>query len=187
MTVVSCCCNQELHDSINISDWISIANILVTSSIGIWIVTAVQKNFTINRSVKEYFISECQEIRKQYTEFLNCLFKESRSSKSSVEWFRLMTIKINNYEAFLKDEFNFEPRISKTHNEIKQYVTDVDEFNDCFNKPNLVLTPTTRRKILEMHKEFTKELTKNVIEINRASKRHYWFKSKNHKKNVDDL
>lgn len=36
------------------SDWISVCNLIVTSAIGIWLALIVQKNFTINRAIKDY-------------------------------------------------------------------------------------------------------------------------------------
>lgn len=38
------------------SDWISVCNLIVTSAIGIWLALIVQKNFTINRAIKDYYI-----------------------------------------------------------------------------------------------------------------------------------
>ena len=50
------------------SDWISVCNLIVTSFIGIWLALIVQKNFTINRAIKDYYIQEVKDVRKLYVE-----------------------------------------------------------------------------------------------------------------------
>jgi hypothetical protein len=161
-----------------ISDWISISGIVITSAVGLWIGVSVRRNFTINRSVKDYFISECQDIKKSYGIFLNCLYKDSKSSKSIIEWFKLMSIKIDIFEKFLKEEFKVDPQILITHNQLKQFITETDEFNETFNEPTFKLTSPIKRKIVEIHEGFSKELTKIVIQINKAPRKIHWKKHK---------
>jgi len=176
--------NQASQKSSSFSDWINLADVVITTSLGIWIAVSVQKNHTNNRAVKDYFIQECHELKDKYAEFLNSLLKDSNTSKSTIEWFKVMTIRINNFEAFIQDEFQCKPEISTVHNDIKQFVTDVEEFNECFNCKNLKLNSTTKRKILEDHKLLIKEMTKTVIDLNKANKKHW---KKHSKKNSDRL
>ena len=179
MGLISLCVNcSEVSKSMKYSDWISISSIVVTSALGLWIGVSVRRNFTINRSVKEYFISECQDIKKSYGFFLNCLYQNSKSSKSIIEWFKIMTIKIDIFEEFLKDEFKVDPQILQTHNKLKQFITETDEFNEKFNEPTFVLTSPIKRKIVEIHEGFSKELTKVVIQINKAPRKKHWKKRK---------
>ena len=172
------CAGSVGSESMKISDWISIASIVVTSTLGLWIGVSVRKNFTINRSVKDYFILECQEIKKLYGTFLNCLYQNKTSSKSAIEWFKIMTIKIDIFEKFLKEEFIVDPKILQTHNKLKQYITETDEFNEMYNKPTFELTSPIKRKIVEIHEGFSNELTKVVIQINKARRTNPWKKHK---------
>src|ERR1035437_4576625 len=125
-------CPSCYPETMRVSDWISITNIVVTSLIGLWIGISVRRNFTISRAVKDYFILECHEIKKDYREFLNCLYKDSKSSKSIIEWFKIMTIKIDIFENFLKDEFKVNPNMLQSHNKLKQYITETEEFNESY-------------------------------------------------------
>jgi len=167
-----------IQDTMKVSDWIAIVNIVVTTLVGLWIGISVRRNFTINRAVKDYFILECLEIKKGYSNFLNCLYQNSKSSKSIIEWLKIMTIKIDIFEEFLKEEFKVNPQVLKTHNKLKQYITETEEFNDNYKSPNFELTPTIKKNIIEIHEGFSKELTKIVIEINKASKSNNWKKKK---------
>jgi len=89
-----------------------------------------------------------------------------------------MTIKIDIFEEFLKDEFKVDPQILQTHNKLKQFITETDEFNEKFNEPTFVLTSPIKRKIVEIHEGFSKELTKVVIQINKAPRKKHWKKRK---------
>jgi hypothetical protein len=176
--IFMCASCSDVVSTFRTADIIAISNILVTSSIGLWIGLSVRKNFTINRAVKEYFISECQEIRKMYSDFLNCLYKGTKSSKTSIEWFKLMSIKIGIFEEFLTYEFKVSPSVLHMHNNIKQFITDTDEFNEHYSDPNFTLSSDSKRKILEQHEAFSKELTKVVININKSNKKHHWYSDK---------
>ena len=92
---------------INLSDIIiAILDIIVTILIGIWISFFLQNNFTTNRAVKEYFISENQDICQKYNKFVSDIFDNNIPAPKIQEWFKFMTLKIDIYEEFLKKEFD---------------------------------------------------------------------------------
>lgn len=64
------------------SDWIAVLNLVVTTIIGIWLAVIVQKNFTINRAIKDYYIQEIKDVRKLYVDFLNNIYKGKASAKT---------------------------------------------------------------------------------------------------------
>ena len=156
---------------LNPADWIAIANIIVTALIGLWVVIFVQKKYAINRAVKDYFIAECQEIKTFYAKFLNDLYSQKLTSNNIINWFKVMTIRIEIFESLLCYEFRISPELNNYHSTIKQFVTGTDEFNDQFNKKSVYLSPTTLNEILRHHQEFTIRLSKTVININKAQNR----------------
>lgn len=85
------------------SDWISVCNLIVTSFIGIWLALIVQKNFTINRAIKDYYIQEVKDVRKLYVDFLNNVYKGKISAKNIKEWFKIVSNRINCVERSLND------------------------------------------------------------------------------------
>ena len=87
------------------SDWISVCNLIVTSAIGIWLALIVQKNFTINRAIKDYYIQEIKDVRKLYVDFLNNVYKGKISAKNIKEWFKIVSNRINCVERSLNDSF----------------------------------------------------------------------------------
>lgn len=168
--------NPLTNDSFGWAEGIAITDILITVSLGIWIGISVNRNFTNNRAIKEYFITESQSIRKDYLSFLNCLYKEKGSSRLIIEWFKIMTIKIDVFEKYLKDEFKVDPQILTIHNGLKKFITDSEELNAHYSQEVIKFSPLNKKRIIEESARFSNELTRIVIEINRAGKNNHWRK-----------
>ncbi len=153
------------------SDWISIANIFVTSIIGIWIGVGVHNTLTTNRAVKDYFISEIKDIRLKYQEFFNKVYANKVSAKFIQNWFKIFTIKINVCTAFLQNEYKVQSDFLSAHNELKRYLTETDEFNDQYKADTIQFTRFTKERLIENHNKLSTDLTRLVIEINKAKRK----------------
>lgn len=157
------------------SDWISLINIFITSCIGVWIGVVVQKNLTTNRALKEYFVSEINGINLSYTSFMKLLYTNKLSSKGVQEWFKIMNIRIEIAEESIKSQLNIKPTILSNHVKLKQYVTNLEEFNNCYKKEKLMLLLTSRNEILEMNRGIKNSIVKIVVDINKADKKRSWY------------
>lgn len=155
------------------SDWIAVFNILITSVIGVWIGVSVQKNLTTNRAVKEYFINENKDIKERYNKFMNDLYTNHLSSEKIKEWFKIMTIKINTFEGFIKNEYQLKPEILSIHNDLKYMITATEDFNTQYKKEFIVFSNNTKNDILLFHTDISNSLTKLVIETNRANRKYF--------------
>ncbi|MCS2520996.1 hypothetical protein [Bacteroides thetaiotaomicron] len=162
---------EEVGGTFTTSDWIAIANLFVTSLIGIWLALIVQKNFTINRAIKDYYIQEIKDVRKLYVDFLNNVYKGNCSAKSIKEWLKIMSNRIECIEQSVNASFSIEGNsISKTHSEIQNFITGTDDFNNGYRATKLVFRETTKNEILVYHTKLLKCFTEVVVEINRAKK-----------------
>ena len=162
------------------TELIGIANIFVTLSIGSWIGFSVQKNLTTNRAVKEYFINENKDIKDKYNKFINDLYTCKISSEQIKEWFKVMTIKINTFEGFIQDEYKVKPDISTVHNNIKYHLTGSDEFNTQYKNAKITFSSTTKNEILSFHSHLSYNLTKMIIDINKANRKKFCKKKYKH-------
>jgi hypothetical protein len=154
------------------SDWISIAGIIVTAGIGIWIAVTVQNNLTKSRYLKEYFIVEVKDIRDLYKSFLDQLYKNKMSAPDIKDWFKIMSERVQNLDKFLRDKYKInESSIVNKHAEIQQKITSMDEFNENYKEPTIAFTNASKNEILKLHSELSCVLTQRVIDINDAKKR----------------
>lgn len=172
--------NQELIlCGLQVSDWIGIAEIIVTSIIGIWIAITVQNNLTKNRYLKEYFINEVKDIRDLYKSFVNRMYKNEISAPDIKDWFKIMSERTQNLDKFLHKKYKInDSLIVSKHAEIQQKITSMDEFNENYQKNVVTFTNSSKNDILKLHSELSCILTQRVIDINSAINRRRWF-SKN--------
>lgn len=159
---------QLFFCNISTADWINIVSIIITSALGVWIGSTVQRNLTNNRALKEYYIGEIKLINDEYSIFLNCLFKSQSRSKDVQEWFKIMNIKIETIQSSIVQELDILPEVLANHITMKHYVTNTNEFNTCYQENSLILTPQTRNKMLEIHTDLKNSFVKIIIEINRS-------------------
>ena len=134
------------------SDWISVCNLIVTSFIGIWLALIVQKNFTINRAIKDYYIQEVKDVRKLYVDFLNNVYKGKISAKNIKEWFKIVSNRIN--------------------------CVGTDDFNNGYRNDKLIFRETTKNDILVYHTKLLECFTDVVVKINRAKKHGVFWQIK---------
>lgn len=165
---------------LQVSDWISILNIIFTSIIGIWIALSVQNNLTKSRYLKEYFINEVKDIRDLYKQFINQLYKNKISAIDIKDWFKIMSERTQNLDKFLHEKFQINNSlIVSKHAEIQQKITSLDEFNEHYRAPTITFSNSSKNDILKLHSELSCVLTQRVIDINSTKIRRKLFKNKN--------
>ena len=152
---------------LQISDWIAVVEIIVTSAIGIWVAITVQNNLTKSRYLKEYFINEVKDIRDLYKSFINRLYKSEISAIDIKDWFKVMSERTQNLDKFLGEEYC---KFDK-HAEIQQTITSMDEFNENYKEPTISFANSSKKEILKLHSELSCVLTQRIIDINSAKKR----------------
>jgi hypothetical protein len=164
---------------LQVSDWIGIAEIIVTSVIGIWIAVAVQNNLTKSRYLKEYFINEVKDIRDLYKSFVNQLYRNKISATDIKDWFKIMSERTQNLDKFLHNKYQIDNSlIVSKHAEIQQKITSMDEFNEHYKEIVVSFANSSKNEILKLHSELSCVLTQRVIDINSAKNRWKIF-SKN--------
>lgn len=167
------------------SDWIALLNLVVTSVIGIWLAIIVNRNFTINRSIKDYYMQEVKDIRKFYADFLRKIYMGQLSAKDIKEWLKIASNRIDCVEYSIKDSFLINKcDIGKIHSEIQTFITGTDEFNENYRSQYVVFRENTKNQILSFHIKLLNACTELVVRVNKARKHGWryrickWFKNK---------
>lgn len=152
------------------SDWIAIADIVITSGIGIWIAITVQNNFTRKRYFKEFIIHEVVDIRDMYKLFFSDIYRSRKSSKEIKEWLKIMSSKIKNVDNVIEENFRIyssEP-LSTQHAIIQQTLTIMDDFNEQYQNDTIVFSEDAKNRILELNSALSNTIIKLTMEINNA-------------------
>lgn len=155
---------------VTLDNILSAINVLATVFIGVWIGYNFQRNYQNNRAIKDYLISEINDISSHYITFFASIYKNDKSSKEVQEWFKIITIRLEVIECLIRDEFDVFPTLLSGHNEFKQFLTDTNEFNDHYNSDKMRLTVKTRNEVLQFHRKIKTSIGELIISTQRAKR-----------------
>ena len=160
-------------------DFISIADILITTAIGIWIACLVQNNITKNRYLKEYYINELKDIGECYKAFIKELHEGVLAAKDIKDWLKIMSVRINAFYDFVHKSYEIKNSLLlDKHSDIQQFITGADEFNENYKAKRVAFQGGTKNEILKKHYELNNVVMQRVMDINSAKKKR---KRKNNK------
>ena len=164
MGIACCCVTEPMFDIGNYIDVIAIiANVLLT----IWIVLVIQDRSNNKRILKDYYINEIKELKNDYKVYLTNLYLCKVSPKNIIPWFKLMNIKVTD----IMDEINCIYKIDKNtlnpyQNELRDLLTDNEDFNNQFNDEKLNLSTTSKNSLIKFQQEKNKLFNQIILKIN---------------------
>lgn len=159
---------------ITISDWtnivsviVNIISVIVNTFIAVWVVRILQNKLTNNRTLKDHFINEVKEIRSEYRTFLNNLYSNSTNPKQLLAWFKLMNIKVGDLISTMSPRYNI-PKdfLYPYQNDLRELVTNSDDFERCFRDNILSLTEVTKIELTRFQQENQRLFNDLIIKIN---------------------
>lgn len=165
---------DSLCSQLATSDIISICDIVITSILGIWIAVGVQRSLTKNRYLREYFISELNNIRDEYKQFFSDIYESRLNAKSIKDRLKVINVRIDSFERSIYSIYkldDFSIQIKKVHIEIQQYITGEDEFNQQYKNDVVSFSSAIKSDILKKQSELVEAITHSVIAINSAHRR----------------
>lgn len=155
--------------SLQASDWIEITSILVNATIGIILAVIVSKRISNKRALKDYFISEIKDIRDHYRKFLIDLFGSKCSFNSTNSWFQVMNMRLMNLEKTLQEnKRNFSFTTKELNHDLRNLITDHEDFNNSYNKPSVVISQVHKQEIIKKHSEISMALMETIVKINNS-------------------
>ncbi|MDR1700753.1 MAG: hypothetical protein LBR68_06135 [Lachnoclostridium sp.] len=153
-------------------DIISIADIIITSAIGIWIASLVQNNITKNRYLKEYYINELKDIGECYKSFIKELYDGVLAAKDIKEWLKIMSGRITTFNMFVHESYQIEDSLLlDKHSDMQQFITGSEEFNENYKEKTVVFQGSTKNDVLKKHSEVINVVMQRVIDINSAKRK----------------
>lgn len=158
------------------SDIISICDIAITSILGLWIAIGVQRSLTKNRYLREYFISELNNIRDEYKLFFNDIYEDKLNAKSIKDRLKVMSIRIVSFDNNIHQIYKLDACLLKDeHADIQQYITGEDEFNQQYANDTISFSSTVKSEILKRQSQLVNSITRRVIDINSAHRKFKWI------------
>ncbi len=154
--------------TIEISDWISIAGIIINSVLAVWIVKTIQNRLTNKRVLKDHFITEIKEIRTEYRSFLNDLYTSKKIAKSILSWFKLMNIKVSDIINLINEKYKIDKTILDPYqNQLRELITENEDFISQFkNNEPIEFSEKSKTQIIKFQQDNSHLFNKIIVQIN---------------------
>ena len=152
---------------------LSLGGIIAGAIIAVKVVKSLQSRLTDSRVLKDYFINEIREIRKEYRTYITDLLKGNIDAQSVVPWFKIMGIRVNDMLDSADSIYHIKnDSFSKYHINLLTTVTESDSFIKCYKKNCKVLFDRQETiLILNVQKDFIHVFNEAILLINNANYR----------------
>lgn len=138
--------------------------------IAVGIAYVLQNKFTNKRTLKDHFISEVKEIRSEYRTFLTDLYSNTSSPRELLSWFKLMNIKVGDLISIVNQKYEIPENFFNSYQiELRELVTNSEDFERCFRSNRLNLSESTRRDLTRFQQEHQRLFNDLIIKINDSS------------------
>lgn len=154
------------------ADWLTLANIVVTAAVGIWIATTIQNKFAKTRALKDYFINELIALQADYRSFVNNIWESKLSSRSIKDTLKALSGRIDTLDKYMHKKFKLENSLIKeAHVKFQQDLTYAHELEDQFTNPTVQLSHDTKVRLMPLHDNIVEAITERVIDINECKQK----------------
>lgn len=165
-----CCLVCYVFSGLSTGDFIAILSLCLNLGFGIWVVYVLQNNLSNRRVLKDHFISEVKELRKEYISYLNILYLDKAKTKSVLPWFKLMNVKTENLMNILSHKYKTDSDLLNPYqNDLRDLVTDNPDFISQFSSTETVtFSNISKNTFIEFQTTHSHLFNDLIISINDA-------------------
>lgn len=159
----------------NISDILGVVEIVVTILFGYYITHRVSVRDTRIRTVKDLYLSQLNDIKKNVDYFFDSLFKGKLQGRAIADWYGHQQSSLICFDEGLRMSLRIrKEKLEDVVNKIHEEITGSDFYNDNFNKKNYILSNTEQAKMLELKYRIDKSFNEYVVHINNSRQYYFW-------------
>lgn len=157
------------------SDILALAEILVTILFGYYITHWVTVRDTRTRSVKDLYLGQLSDIKKQVDSFFRDLFDGKLKGRTIADWYGHQQNALTCFDEGLRLALPIrKEKLEDVVNRIHETITGSDYYNDNFNKKKYVLTNDEQAKMLDLKSKVDKSFNEYVVQINNSRQYYFW-------------
>lgn len=151
----------------NVSDWLTIAEIIVTAGVGILIATTIQNNFAKTRALRDFFIAELSALQSDYRLFVNDIWSAKLSACAIKDTLKNLSGRIDTLDKYMHKKFRLNNSIIKeAHVKFQQELTYAEELDEQYQNDSVQLSHATKIRLMPFHDKLVEAITERVIDIN---------------------
>lgn len=166
------CITFSFNLNFNFADIISILGIIANIWLALRIVSTIQNKQVNQRTLKDHFIDEIKEVRKDYMSYIREMHAGSLIPKDALPWFKTMNIKVTDLMENLEQKYGVSSDFLEPFQiELREILTNSNEYiiNYQSNTP-FKLRDLTVRKVSNFQRSNSSKFTELIITINDCEK-----------------
>lgn len=157
------------------SDILSLIEILVTILFGYYITHWVSVRDSRTRSVKDLYLEQLDEIKKNVDEFFNNLFDEKLNGRRIADWYGHQQEKLTCFDEGLRMALPIRKRkIEEIINDIHEEITGSDYYNEHFKQNRYTLNKQERARMDLLRAKIDKAFNEYIVQINNSRQYYFW-------------
>ena len=157
------------------SDILALIEILVTILFGYYITHWVTVRDTRTRSVKDLYLTQLSDIKKQVDSFFHNLFDGELKGQTIAAWYGHQQNALTCFDEGLRMALPIrKERLEDIVNRIHETITGSDYFNDHFYNKKYILTKDEQAKMLDLKAKVDKSFNEYVVQINNSRQYYHW-------------
>jgi hypothetical protein len=158
------CCLGFFSD-FKVADWIAITGILINAILGVSIVFFLQSKLTNKRLLKDHFINEVKELRKEYETYFKTL--STIPPLEVLQVLKSINRKGSDLLFILKEKYKVDEKVfTPFHIELSEIITDDPEFIRNYRGKSTVLSAEGSRSLRKFQNENSRLFNAIIIRIN---------------------
>lgn len=158
-----------------ISDLLSLAEIVVTILVGYYITHWITVKDQRTRTVKDYYINQLGEIRKDVDAFFQEMLDGRLNCRAISDWYGNQEGRLTSFDEGLRLALPLRKKnLAEIIDGAHRNITGTDFFNDHFYDPVLMFSNEERVRLLDNKYSIDKALNEYIILINNSRPRNAW-------------
>lgn len=159
----------------SLSDLLGIIEIVVTILFGYYITHRVSVRDTRIRSVKDLYLSQLNEIKKNVDSFFEDLFEGKLQGRTIADWYGHQQSSLICFDEGLRMSLRIrKEKLEDVVNRIHEEITGSDFYNDNFNKKQYILSNSEQAKMFELKCRIDRSFNEYVVHINNSRQYYFW-------------
>lgn len=157
------------------SDILALVEILVTILFGYYITHWVSVRDTRTRSVKDLYLNQLADIKKNVDTFFKDLFEGKLKGRTIADWYGHQQTSLTCFDEGLRMALPIrKEKLEDVVNRIHEEITGSNFYNENFKKKKYELTKVEQVRMLDLKNRVDKSFNEYVVQINNSRQYYFW-------------
>lgn len=129
----------KIFDGFQPGDYVNLFSVIINVILAWWLITSLQKRAADKRFIKEFFIEELKELKKEYSKFFEDLISSKLNASQIVPTLTLINVKLDDVSKSISSKnFIGENYFNDYKNNLLLLITEFEEVELAYEK-NLIV------------------------------------------------